>query len=72
MNGLQVPKRFYVCDPAKNVRCRGRFGPRCQIECYCTTEPRLSTNGKALTGLEYALEGMKRRMALKGGKDGKH
>lgn len=58
-------KKFYICDPQKNVKCSGRFQPHCGKQCFCTTNPLYSTNGKELTYKEYySEEGM--RMHLYG------
>lgn len=50
-------KNFFICDPAKNVKCRGRFQPHCTHQCFCTTNPSYSSNpDHALTTDEYYRE----------------
>lgn len=53
MNG----KRFFMCDPRKNVECMGRFQEHCGKQCFCTTNPLYSSKpNHALTYEEYYKE----------------
>lgn len=42
-------KKFYICDPEKNVSCSGRGKDQCGTVCFCTTNPKFSKDKKALT-----------------------
>lgn len=55
---LGDPKKFYICDPKKNVNCRGAFEPNwCGKECFCTTDPKYSSDpSHPLTQAEYYKE----------------
>jgi len=59
-------KKFYICDPNKNVKCAGRFQPHCGKQCFCTTNIEYSKDPKPLTHAEYYIqEGMRIRLSGK-------
>lgn len=70
MNGipnLAASKNMYICDPAKNVLCDGRFQPHCGKSCFCTVKKEYAKDPThPLTHEEYYKEeGI--RMRLIGG-----
>lgn len=47
-------KKFYICDPKKNIKCKGRFQMHCGKQCFCTTNPLYSNDPEhPLTYEEY-------------------
>ena len=53
----EQPKNMFICDPNKNVGCKGRFQPHCTHQCFCTTNPLYSSNPEhKLTMAEYYKE----------------
>ena len=50
-------KKFYICEPKKNVNCKGRFQIHCGKQCFCTTNPYYAKDPEhALTYEEYYKE----------------
>lgn len=44
----------YLCDPEKNIDCKGRYKKgHCGVMCFCTTNPELSVDGKRLSKKDY-------------------
>lgn len=52
----QAPKKMYICDPAKNIECDGRFQHHCGITCFCTTKLKYAKSSHPLTHEEYYKE----------------
>ena len=45
---------LYLCDPEKNIDCKGRYKKgHCGDMCFCTTHPELSIDGKRLSQKDY-------------------
>lgn len=54
---MPTKSKFYICDPRKNIKCDGRYQPHCGLDCFCTTNPKFSTDPThPLTHEEYYKE----------------
>ncbi len=48
------PKKIYLCDPDRNLKCTGNGKATCMTDlCFCTTHPEYSQNCHALSKAEY-------------------
>lgn len=63
MKKENIPKEFYICDPKKNTDCHGQTGILCGVECFCTTNPKFSSDPNRVITLEemYVLTNVKKK-----------
>ena len=60
--GYETPKNFYICDPNKNIKCRGKNGAHCGYPCFCTVDPEYATDpNHPLSEKEYDVASFLRR-----------